>query len=174
MKTRSVKCAAVLAAIVVVQVGLGAPAWAEKSGTRREAYVGGSATADLVVNATGFCRTRPGLYPNPAAKNVGRVCFTDVTPGTYKITVHDATGQDVGFIPIWDGEWNNSYHDFECNTVTLTRTRYASELLIFLEGPIGHGGGPSPLYCQRNGLPYTPGFATTGEVTLTKISAHRR
>jgi hypothetical protein len=160
----AIACAVVLLTVSLghSDTSLGHPATHEGA-TRTEGYVGGSIASDLFISrTTAFCR------PNPAGKNVGQVCFSGLTAGRYKITIHDDSGQDVGFIPRWDGAWD--YDAFACNTVTLTKPRYASALVIFLEGPIGHGGFLTSLYCQRNGLPYTPGFATTGEVTLTKLA----
>jgi hypothetical protein len=181
MGTRSVKCAALLAAVVVVQVGLGGPAWAAKGKTLREAYVGSASVFNPsrcqgcgITYPSGLCR--PGAESggagepfNPTGKNVGRVCFTGLTsPGKYKVTVLDVSGQDLGFTYVWNvkGNWTEYGAEPACKTATLTKPSWATRLEIFLGEPfVGPGG--VPIYCQRNGLPSTPGFPTTGEVTLT-------
>lgn len=169
MRTRSLKCAALLAAVVVVQVGLGGPAWAAKGKTLREAYVGGTITAGL-GKVVAFCRADD---LNPTGKNVGRVCFTGLTSGKeYKVSVLDVSGQDVPFWYVWD-HYVGHIDGYGCKTVTLTMPFNASSLEIYLDGPIGPWSEPYP-DCFHNGLPGSPVAATKGEVTLTTPSVHRR
>src|SRR2546427_231271 len=97
MRTGTLKCVAILAAVVVLPVGLGGPAWAAKGKTLREAYVGSASVFNPsrcegcgITYPSGLCRP-PGSGGagepfNPTGKNVGRVCFTGLTsPGKYKV-----------------------------------------------------------------------------------------
>lgn len=155
--------AAVLVAVVGVQLGLGGPAWAAKNVTRREAYVGG--TADSFAN---FCRTDTERG-NLSGKNIGRVCFTGLTGrGVYKLTVVDASGLDVGFTYTWNDETYRS----GCKTITFRRPGLLTELKVFLDGPIGQGGWLPG--CLQSRSSSRPGFATSGTVTLTKLSVRRK
>jgi hypothetical protein len=177
------KFAALLAAmVVVVQMGLGGTAKAAEGRTLREKYVGATLPPGAVfyenilsIRRSGVCRTEGSLLSAmvlarsthveswfPTRRNVGKVCFTGLyTPGTYKVTVRDVSGLDVGFTYLWDGDL--STQGFECKTVTLTRPPGASRLEIYLD--------PVPLWrgCA-NGVHTTflgADYATKGEVTLT-------
>lgn len=186
MRPGIVKCAALLAAVAVVQVGLGGPAWAAKGTTLKESYVGG--TNDPCLEGRGLCArghageelTYPGFcrndnrLPRSSVQNIGRVCFTGLTSsGTYKLEILDVTGQRVGFSYRWmPGAWNSSLSG--CQRETVTRPRAAVGLEVFLDGPDG------PFHCLEGNPPRDPGpqstlgLATSGEVVLTKPPTHRR
>jgi hypothetical protein len=163
MRPRRVMGTAVLAAMVVVQFGLGGSAWAAKSRTLTESYVGG--TVEMFPGS--FCRM-DARVPNPAQKNVGKVCFpTSRSPGTYRLRISDSgvcfkyTWMYTGVTGWFAGEGGSgcTWTSGE-NPMTLRKPRDAERLDVFLEGPIlfnGHGGGYS---C-------CPSMATTGKVTLT-------
>ena len=190
MRTGILKCAAVPAAVAVMQLGLGGPARAATGTTLSEKYVGNASFFNParcggcgVDYPAGLCREGAGEPFNPTRKNVGRVCFTGLTsPGTYKVTVIDVSGQDLGFTYLWKEKgtrWDESRAQPACKTVTLKKPSRTSQLTILLGEPFigpGHGqqlhgypipGGRAPIYCHRKRLPNTPSVPTTGEVTLT-------
>lgn len=156
-----------IGALVGLLTSFAGPAGAAKGATLTEAYAGG--TIDMFPAS--FCRT-DARVPNPAQRNVGKVCFSGLTSaGEYKLHILDVSGSSPCFTYSWmwrsvAGWYAADYGDGCEEAVTLIKPPGAVRLEVLLHGPIlwnGRGGG----------LSCCPSIATKGKVTLTKPSVRR-